>query len=255
FDYIHRRDGYTDIYFVINRTNQFKSVNCSFRVVNRAPELWNPVTGERRFADAYKVSEERIVVPLEFPPYGSWFVVFREPVSKHPPVRSKNSYEYNTLIEILPPWDVVFDKKYVTNEKVVFDKLISWTQHEQPDIKYYSGAATYVKEFSVPHVDKNKKVYLDIGSLRELAEVKLNGKTAGILWAPPFRVEITSCLKPETNKLEITVVNFWPNRIIGDLNFTEEKRVTKTNIRKFTKNTPLMESGLFGTVKVLTKEE
>jgi hypothetical protein len=92
---------------------------------------------------------------------------------------------------------------------------------------------------------------LDLGSLRELAEVKVNGKSCGITWAPPFRVDITGAVKPGANKLEIDVVNFWPNRIIGDAGLPPEQRRTKTNIRKLTANTPLMESGLFGPVQIL----
>ena len=255
-DYIHRRDKNVDIYFVVNGTNQWKNVNCSFRVADKAPEIWNPVTGERRFAAAYKIVGNRVVVPLEFPPYGSWFVVFREPAAKHPPTREKNSYEFKTLSEINPPWTVVFDKKYVPEEKIIFDKLISWTQHQNADVKYYSGAATYIKEFEIKNADTTgKKYYLDLGYLRELASVRVNGKECGIVWAPPFKVEITSALKTGLNRLEVTIVNFWPNRIIGDLNVPPEKRFTKTNIRKFTKDTPLMESGLFGPVRILMRED
>jgi hypothetical protein len=255
-DYIHRRDKNVDIYFVVNGTNQWKNVNCSFRVADKAPEIWNPVTGERRFAAAYKIVGNRVVVPLEFPPYGSWFVVFREPAAKHPPTREKNSYEFKTLSEINPPWTVVFDKKYVPEEKIIFDKLISWTQHQDADVKYYSGAATYIKEFEIKNADTTgKKYYLDLGYLRELASVRINGKECGIVWAPPFKVEITSALKTGLNRLEVTIVNFWPNRIIGDLNMPPEKRFTKTNIRKFTKDTPLMESGLFGPVRILMRED
>lgn len=255
FNYIHRRDNGADIYFVSNKTNQWRNVNCSFRVSDKAPEMWNPVTGERQFAAAYKTHEKRIVVPLEFPPYGSWFVVFREPISKHPPTRDRNSYEFKSLVEITPPWTVVFDKKYVPVEKVVFDKLISWTQHQNSDIRYYSGAGTYIKEFEIKTDNlSDKKYYLDLGYLRELASVKINGKEVGIVWAPPFRVEITSALKSGMNKLEVTIVNFWPNRIIGDMNLPENKRFTKTNIRKFTKDSPLMESGLFGPVRILVSD-
>jgi hypothetical protein len=93
-----------------------------------------------------------------------------------------------------------------------------------------------------------------LGNVRELAEVKLNGQSLGILWSPPFRVDISSALKPAGNQLQIEVVNFWPNRIIGDHALPAEKRLTRTNIRKLTAQTPLMPSGLFGPVKLLTSE-
>ena len=94
-------------------------------------------------------------------------------------------------------------------------------------------------------------LWLDLGNVRELAEVRLNGRSLGVLWAPPWRVEITGAAKPGTNTLEIEVVNFWPNRIIGDQFLAPEKRFTRTNIRKLTRDTPLMESGLLGPVRVL----
>ena len=90
--------------------------------------------------------------------------------------------------------------------------------------------------------------------MRELAEVKVNGQSCGIAWCPPFRVDITGAVKPGENKLEIEVVNFWPNRIIGDASLPPDQRLTQTNIRKLTANTPLMESGLFGPVQILERQ-
>jgi hypothetical protein len=95
---------------------------------------------------------------------------------------------------------------------------------------------------------------LDLGEVKELAEVRLNGKNLGILWARPFRVDVTDAIKPVNNELEIEVVNFWPNRIIGDESKPPEKRLTRTNIRKLTKETPLMPSGLLGPVRLLEKD-
>jgi len=88
--------------------------------------------------------------------------------------------------------------------------------------------------------------------VRELAEVKLNHKSLGISWCPPFRVDITDAVKPADNLLEIEVVNFWPNRIIGDQSLPESKRLTRTNVRKLTAKTPLMPSGLLGPVRLET---
>jgi hypothetical protein len=93
-----------------------------------------------------------------------------------------------------------------------------------------------------------------LGSLRELAEVKVNGQFCGITWSPPFRVDITGAVKPGANKLEIAVVNFWPNRIIGDASLPPDQRLTQTNIRNLKANTPLMESGLFGPVQILQRQ-
>jgi len=98
------------------------------------------------------------------------------------------------------------------------------------------------------------RLALDLGQVANLAEVRLNGKNLGIVWAMPFRLEVTDALKPEGNQLEVEVVNFWPNRIIGDQFLAPEKRFTRTNIRKLTKDTPLLESGLLGPVRILVQE-
>jgi hypothetical protein len=82
--------------------------------------------------------------------------------------------------------------------------------------------------------------------------VKLNGKSLGVLWAPPFRLPIPEgALRKGANTLEIEVVNFWPNRIIGDAGLPADKRLTRTNIRKLTRETKLMPSGLLGPVRVM----
>jgi hypothetical protein len=98
---------------------------------------------------------------------------------------------------------------------------------------------------------KNSKLFLDLGDVRELAEVKVNGKSCGILWCPPWRVDVTDALQPGENRLQIEVVNFWPNRIIGDASLPEAERRTRTNIRELKATTPLTESGLFGPVRLL----
>src|ERR1019366_2247091 len=96
-----------------------------------------------------------------------------------------------------------------------------------------------------------QRLTLDLGDVKNLAEVRLNGKNLGILWALPFRVDVTDVIKHSGNSLEIEVVNFGPNRIIGDAFLPPEKLFTRTNIRKLTKDTPLMDSGLIGPVRVL----
>jgi hypothetical protein len=254
-DYVHRRDGNTDIYFVANRTNRAERVTCTFRVARKAPELWNPVSGERRFADAYTEADDRTSLPLEFTPCGSWFIVFREPAAKHTPTAKNNAARFTSLAELAGPWAVTFDPKWGGPASVEFTKLDDWTQRPEDGIRFYAGTATYTKTFDLDQSkieNRKSKIFLDLGDLRELAEVRLNGKSLGIVWAPPFRVDITGAVKPTGNVLQVEVCNFWPNRIIGDAPLPPEKRFTKTNIRKLSKDTPLMPSGLFGPVVIQT---
>jgi len=266
-DYIHRRDGETDIYFVANKSNRLEKVDCTFRVAGKAPEIWNAATGFRQFARAYKESGGRTTVPLELPPYGSTFVVFRDAAAAHPPVAADNTIEFRKLADLTGPWTVHFpvgtsapekddrDMRESSTRAVVFERLISWTEHEDPGIRFYSGTASYRKTIVMPEEwfkEPKRALWLDLGSLRELAEVWVNGQSLGVLWAPPWRVEITPAAKSGTNTLQVEVVNFWPNRIIGDQFLPSEKRFTRTNIRKLTRDTPLMTSGLLGPVSILS---
>ena len=258
-DHIHRRDADTDIYFVANRADRSQSVTCTFRVTGKAPELWDAVSGDCRFADAYTEANGRTSIPLEFAPCGSQFIVFREPAAKHPATAQTNSTELAVQSELGGTWTITFDPRWGGPGTVEFDKLVGWPDRNEPGIKFYSGTAVYDKEFELPadarFSSQGPRLWLDLGNVRELAEVKVNGQSCGITWSPPFRVDISDAVKPGQNQLEIEVVNFWPNRIIGDDGLPPQQRLTRTNIRKLTKDTKLMPSGLFGPVTLQAVRE
>jgi hypothetical protein len=255
-DYIHRAENGAEIYFVANRATNGISLACTFRVANKAPELWNPVTGEHCFAAIYEEEKDgRVIVPLDFAPCGSWFVVFREPAAEHPVTAKSNSPALNLIQVVTSPWTVHFDPKWGGPDSVEFESLRSWTDRPEAGIRFYSGTAVYEKTFNFAALaQKPSRVLLDLGDVHELAGVKVNGHSCGITWCPPFRVDITDAVNAGENKLEIDVVNFWPNRIIGDASLAADKRYTKTNIRNLKANTPLMESGLLGPVKILSEQ-
>lgn len=146
-------------------------------------------------------------------------------------------------------WEVSFDLDWGGPEKAEFEKLISWTEHSNPGIKYYSGTATYKSSFYLEDFEtKEYRLHLNLGELYNLSEVKVNGQSAGIWWKKPFTGDITHLVKKGINTLEIDVVNLWPNRIVGDQFLPEQQRFTKTNVVKFTKDSPLLQSGLIGPV-------
>jgi hypothetical protein len=256
-DYIHRATSDAEIYFVANRSNRWVEADCTFRVADRVPELWDPVSGRVRPAAVFATTEGRTSLPLQFAPFGSMFVVFREPaatLSTASDQRGPNFPTYSAPHELSGRWAVQFDAKWGGPESAVFDQLVSWPQRSEEGIKYYSGTATYWKTFDLPENLRGRRLVLELGEVKHVAEVRLNGKNLGILWAMPFRVDVTEAILPTENKLEIEVVNFWPNRIIGDQFLPPEKRFTRTNIRKLTKDTPLMDSGLLGPVRLLALE-
>jgi hypothetical protein len=253
-NFIHRRDGETEIYFVANRSTNAAKLNCTFRVADKAPELWDAVSGQHRFAAAYKESNGVTELPLALGPCGSQFIVFREPAKMHPARAKQNDFEYATVSELSGPWTVTFDPKWGGPASAQFDSLVSWPERSEPGIKYYSGTAVYRKTFEVPP-GGGKSLQIDLGNVRELAEVKVNGQSCGVVWAPPFRVDISHALKSGINQLEVEIVNFWPNRIIGDQFLPEPERFTRTNIRKLTRKSPLMPSGLMGPVRLVIRKD
>jgi len=155
-------------------------------------------------------------------------------------------------LEIDGPWEVKFPEGLGAPASAVFDKLTSWTTHPETGIKYFSGMATYVKDIEIPAdmVGKGKSLYLDLGKVKELAEVRLNGKDLGVLWKPPFRMDISQAVKPGKNLLEVKVTNLWPNRLIGDQFVPEAEQITRTNDKSYKKESRLLESGLLGPVRI-----
>jgi hypothetical protein len=253
-DFIHRTIDGAEVYFLVNRSGAEQFPSCTFRVTGKVPEFWDPVTGAIHPAGSYMVANGRITVPLRLAAYGSVFVVFRDPSLAAQSAR-ENFDKLRPSHELTGPWTAAFDPKWGGPASVQFDRLVSWPTRPEEGVKFYSGAATYQKTFdlSEPSRRPGSRLFLDLGALRDVAEVQLNGKRLGILWTAPWRVEVTDILKPKDNVLEISITNLWPNRLIGDAALPAEKRLTKTNIQ-FGKDAPLLESGLLGPVRLMTTE-
>jgi hypothetical protein len=249
-DFIHRRADGTDIYFVINRNGREETGVCTFRVDGRLPEFWDPVTGKMFPADSYAIKDGRTTLPIRLASFGSIFVVFRQPTA----TAQKNGRNFENLKPVQDlngPWTVRFDPKWGGPESIQFEQLVSWTARPEEGVKFYSGTAAYQKTFDLPEsaTQPGKRVYLDLGSVRDVAEIRLNGKNLGVVWTAPYRIEITSAVQSKGNELEIAVTDLWPNRMIGDARLPENKRLTRSNIQ-FGKDHPLLESGLLGPVRI-----
>lgn len=135
-------------------------------------------------------------------------------------------------LELDGEWKVTFDPEWGAPAEIILPKLISWTDHENEGIKYYSGAGMYTKTLNIPTgwLADGRNVDLELGDVRELAEVFVNGKSAGVLWKAPFTTDITSLLKTGDNELKVEVMNLWINRLSGDKDLWDNKKLTKTNI-------------------------
>jgi hypothetical protein len=265
FDWIHYRLDDADVYFIANLRNAVAAGEFVFRdVANirgqvRQPELWDAVTGRMRDLPAYRIRDDhRLATMLRFAPRQSFFVVFRKPIAEPESGRSsldndemlaKNFPKPAFLRQLTGLWNVRFDPKWGAPASAVFDQLVDWTERPEPGIKYYSGTATYAKSFDRPGYDDHRVAILDLGEIRNVAQVRLNGKDLGVVWTAPWQVEITDVVKPTGNQLEIKVANLWSNRLIGDRHLPEAQRFTKTNI-PLAGDARLLPSGLLGPVTV-----
>jgi hypothetical protein len=253
--WIHRRLDDADIYYVASYWQPVEKLECTFRVSGKRPELWDPVTGAMRDAGSFRQEGGRTIVPLEFDPCGSTFVVFRKSIATNAIGKQATNCPVVDGIQhtLSGPWEVSFDAKWGGPEKVIFDQLVDWTMRPEFGIKYYSGTAIYRKKFDMKiALAKGERLLLDLGELHEVAAVRLNGIDLGVSWTKPARVELSGGLQATGNDLEITVVNLWPNRLIGDEGLPKESRLSETNIHKFNSQTPLLPSGLIGPVRILS---
>jgi alpha-L-rhamnosidase len=257
-DFIHRRTGEADIYFVRNTTAQPLEASVRFRAIRRRVEQWDPVGGEIRPLHA-RVDGQASAVRLRFEPNGSFFVVFRDGQPGAPNARTAGP-PARPALPLVGDWQVSFPLGAVA-EKVPFPALISWTEVALDRVRFFSGIATYRKEVEVPPLG-NRRAVLHLGRVEATARVFMNGKEAGTLWTPPFALDVTRFLRSGTNVLSVEVANLWPNRLIGDAHLPPEKRTTSTNIKRLPNawSTPMVElpsakygllpSGLLGPVEI-----
>jgi hypothetical protein len=250
--YTHRRVGKTDLYFVSNQAGRPRNEGCTFRSTGRRPELWDAVTGEVRDLPAFQQRDGRTTVPLEFASGQSFFVVFRQAAHEGPRAGTgRNFDQFTPIADLAGPWQVSFDPHWGGPDKpVTFDKLDDWKERPEQGIQHYSGKATYRRTFDSPADLKGRRVYLDLGRVKELAEVRVNGKRLGVVWCAPWRIELTGAVRPGSNELELVVANQWVNRLIGDAGLPHEKRFTWTTWNPYKPDSPLLESGLLGPVTI-----
>jgi hypothetical protein len=334
-NWIHRRAGETEIYFLANPQHRPVEAQCSFRVSGRQPELWNPETGEMSKPAVFSARDGRTHLPIRFTPAGSAFVVFRAPADPALQVvrvrrdgaellgggtaaaggllpgfwRRDRGVQLETMVSgryevefadgqtrttnvpapqppvtVGGPWQVRFQSARGAPVAMEFQSLVDWAQHENDGIRFFSGTASYATAFDwQPEAGGREsgrttqsRYVLDLGRVEVMAEVRLNGADLGVLWKPPFTVEVTDSLRAGRNRLEVKVTNLWPNRLIGDERFPDDctaggtwktgpipawpewflkgqlrpepRRLTFTTWKYYTADSPRLPSGLLGPV-------
>jgi hypothetical protein len=250
--FVHRKLADGDLYFVDNRGDHDSTVDASFRVTGKAPELWYAETGTGNPV-SYKVAGGRTTVPLHLEPWGTVFVIFRKTTSETSHAEPK--VVESKVADVDGSWNVSFEPDRGAPSSITFDKLISWSDSTDPGVKYFSGAGTYTTtlQASADWFKKGSQMWIDLGDVKNLAEVTVNGKDIGVVWHAPYRLDATSALKPGKNEISVKVINAWVNRLIGDQQPGATK-YTFADVKPYKANSPLLASGLLGPGAVVRED-
>jgi len=249
-EFVHRKLSDADIYFVDNRSDHAEQLDAGFRIAGKAPELWSAETASIKPA-SYNIADGRTFVPLTLEPWGTVFVVFRHP-SKSTSFTAPATTE-SQLATVPGPWTVSFQPGRGAPESTTLDQLASLTANSDPGVKYFSGISTYTQTIDAPAdwFSHGTQIWIDLGKVKELAQVEVNGKPLGTVWHTPFRLDATAALHPGANQLVVKVTNLWPNRMIGDLQPGVTTPITFADVKPYKANSPLTDSGLLGPVQIL----
>ncbi len=247
--FLHRKLADGDSYYLVNRKDRTETIEARFRVTGKAPELWDAKSGTSE-AVSYRIEGGETIVPLTLASDESVHVVFRKPavadalaIKKLAPV---------SLSKVDGPWQVAFQSGRGAPVSAILPQLAPLNENSDPAIKYFSGMATYTKEFTTPRGwTAGQPLWIDLGNAREVAEVSVNGKVAGTVWHAPYRVDISGVAKAGKNTLSIRVANLWVNRLIGDAQPGVKDKITFTTLPTYKADAPLRTSGLIGPVELM----
>ena len=286
--WIHRQDeNNTDIYFVANTSDSSLISTFTINGTGRIPELWNPETGSIAEAEGWSFDGGNTLVRLNLTSQSSSFIILRRNTKETGPGLVLPQRKVIENIPLNGKWTVRFDE----GKNVEMTSLTPWDESSDMNIKYFSGTACYSQQVHLKK-DKHCRYVLNLGEVKNLAVVSVNGVECGKLWRPPFSIDITDALREGDNTLEIDVTNLWVNRMIGDENEMDDvewsepfsfsaapkapyigrfmkqvpewlkmglprpssKRKAVISFKFFEKGDPLLRSGMIGPV-VLSKQE
>ncbi|MET0180993.1 MAG: glycosyl hydrolase, partial [Novosphingobium sp.] len=247
--FLHRKLGDGDSYFLANRRDRRETIEARFRVTGKAPELWRADSGAIEPV-SYRIENGATVVPLTLAADESVHVVFRRPA----PAGGLNYARAEPVDQstLAGPWTVTFQPgRGAPVKPVKVARLAPLDANSSPGIRYFSGIATYANKFDAPKGWRSgRPLWLDLGEVREVAEVVVNGKRAGTVWHAPYRLDISRLVKARGNRVEVRVANLWVNRLIGDAQ-PGATPVAWTGLQAYKPDSPLRRSGLIGPVRLL----
>ena len=252
--YAHVATPARDIYFVSNQNSEPHEFSALFRgMEDRQPELWDAAHGTMRLLPSFSSFNGTVSVPMKLEPFESAFVVFEQPVEAGYVATSDLKANYPDPKDVLiidTPWDITLTPMTGKGKKIKMKRLTDLSKSDDDYVRHFSGTAIYRTIIKLPDELRGKTVKLDMGDVREMARVKVNGCDAGGVWTRPYKVDVTDMLKKGDNVIEIEVVNTWVNRLVGDSRLPEEKRESWSNFRTHNPDTPLQSTGLLQDVKL-----
>jgi hypothetical protein len=250
YRFVHRKLADGDLYFVSNRTDTAGRIEARFRVTGRQPELWRAIDGTARPL-SYRIEGGETVVPLDVGAEDAFFVLFRAPATAaSATVADTPVCPVATLDQ---PWTVRFQPGRGAPAQLSMASLTPLDKSSDAGVRYFSGIATYSSSFTLPKgVKAGAPLWIDLGKVSDLAEVRVNGQLAGTSWFAPYRLDIGKLVKPGRNALEVKVANLWVNRLIGDQQ-PGARKVTFTAAPTYRPDAPLRPSGLIGPVTLLAQ--
>jgi len=245
--FLHRRWASGDSYFLVNRKERAETFEAHFRVTGKTPELWHAETGSFEPV-SYRIVGGETVIPMSLAGEESVHVVFRKPAVSDGLAIKK--LVPSALVTLDGAWNVAFQPGRGAPAGTVLPKLQPLNDHADTGIAHFAGVATYAKDFAAPKGWKpGQPLWLNLGDLREVAQVSVNGKDVGMVWHAPYRVDLSGAVKPGQNHIEVRVANLWINRLIGDKQPGAQK-VSFTTMPTYRADAPLRASGLIGPVVI-----
>ena len=252
--FTHRTLPDGELYFVTNQSDRSATVPVWFRTEGRVPEVWHADTG-RVDKVGYTIADGRTRIPLTLNPYEAVFVIFRTPATTTQLTLSAPMDR--TLATLAGDWTL-----HLPGVAPIRGATGTWTANPDPAVRYFSGVGSYRRTIDARSdwFGTGQRLYVDLGSIGDVAEVRINGQLAGTAWAKPYRVDVTRLLRRGRNAIEVRVANTWQNRFVGDLQPGETPHAW-TNVaagggyalvgKPLSASTPLTPSGLLEPVRII----
>ncbi len=217
---LHREKSDTDIYFMINPTDTSTIQTVITPYPNRIPELWDAYHGQIKAITNTEIKNDSLFISVSLSPGESMFLILPQRNTSYAKIPA-----YKVISEKIHlldnRWDVSFIPKVGEPFAIKDFVLTDFSTSSNDEVKYFSGTAVYKKNIKIQESKPNdrKRLWLELGEMDDIAELKVNGETVGVLWYPPYRIDITDYMRKKNNEIEIAVTNNWANRLIGDEQF------------------------------------